>query len=638
MSEPASSDALFRRCSDAVQQLLSALPRLEAAAEMLRVPTIAGREWYEVLRQKLAPQLGDEAYLVAAVVGGTNIGQSVIFNHLSGSRASASSPLASGTKHPVCLVPEGFNVTHRLQSVFPDFELHEWSDAGASLEESEDHRLFWRRSPSLPPKLLILDTPDIDSDARVNWVRADAVRRSADVLIAVLTQQKYNDAAVREFFRKAGDEDKAVLIVFNQVLLPEDEPYWPIWLKTFCSETRITPDAVYLAPADRRAAEELRLPFFRRTSSGDSTSTTDRVVSDVDDIAGSLAADLSRFRFQEIRVRTLLGSLREIIHPKRGVPAYLNELRQAGEELSRTVARLSMDSVVQIRDWPMPSNSAIITAVREWWQMRQHGWARKINSAYNLLGDSILWPIRAARKALQGEPIPVMNEYRTREWAAILTVVEQLFEKLRWMASSGNDMIRPHLEPLLQGDAQQRLVDLLREAHECVDFDDELKAVVDHETRRLESDRPQLFRLYSQIHHASAAVRPVTSLVLFSIGFGPAGDLVAPVLGHAAASAVVHVAADVAGGAATAIAGDAAVSSAAVSGAGWLHAWIHSLHAAFTMRRADWLTRLLHDHVLKDLPGQMKRATEVTTHESFRLVQEAVHTLEASLPSTRPSV
>jgi hypothetical protein len=105
-----------------------------------------------------------------------------------------------------------------LKTVFPDFELQEWTDASLALEEDETHRLFWRTAKELPSSLLILDTPDIDSDARVNWVRADAVRRSADVLIAVLTQQKYNDAAVKEFFRKAGDEDKAVLIVFNQCL------------------------------------------------------------------------------------------------------------------------------------------------------------------------------------------------------------------------------------------------------------------------------------------------------------------------------------------------------------------------------------------------------------------------------------
>ena len=43
--------------------------------------------------------------LVAAVVGGTNIGKSAVFNQLAGDNASAVSPLAAGTKHPVCLGP-----------------------------------------------------------------------------------------------------------------------------------------------------------------------------------------------------------------------------------------------------------------------------------------------------------------------------------------------------------------------------------------------------------------------------------------------------------------------------------------------------------------------------------------------------
>lgn len=632
MSDPVHSETLFSRCANAVQQLRSALPTLEQAAEMLLVPPLAGREWYELLRQKLAPQLGDRAYLVAAVVGGTNIGKSVVFNHLAGCKASASSPLASGTKHPVCLVPEDFHKSHDLQAVFPDFELHEWTDAQTSLQESDAHLLFWRTAKELPPSLLILDTPDIDSDARVNWFRADAVRRSADVLIAVLTQQKYNDAAVKEFFRKAGDEDKAVLIVFNQVLLPEDDPYWPVWLKTFCKETHIKPDAVYLAPADRRAAEELRLPFYERQvdlpSDGAVTGATDSS----SNVPRNLAADLANLRFREIRMRTLIGSLRELIHPQRGVPAYVSALRQASDELARTAARLSMDSVVQIRNWPSPADSAIVAEVRTWWQARQHGWARKINHAYNVVGNGLLWPIRAARKALQGEPIPPMDDYRTREWAAILTVVEELFDKLRWMASSGNDIIRPRIEALLQGDSQFRIISRLREEHAKVQFDEELREIVDGEMLKLQAERPDLFKIYSQINHVSAAVRPVTSIVMFSIGFGPAGELVSPILGHAAASAAFHVAADVAGGAATAIAGEAAVSNAAGSGVSWLQAWFHSLHAAFTTRRADWLTKLIHDHLLQDLPAQLKQATELQRHMAFLAVQSAIHDLEATVP------
>ena len=66
---------------------------------------------------------------------------------------------------------------------------------------------------TVPENLLLLDTPDIDSDAPVNWRRADTIRRTADVLIAVLTEQKYNDAAVKQFFRMAVEADKPVGVI-----------------------------------------------------------------------------------------------------------------------------------------------------------------------------------------------------------------------------------------------------------------------------------------------------------------------------------------------------------------------------------------------------------------------------------------
>jgi hypothetical protein len=612
-----------------MHRLMPALLQLERRAEIFQPPPLAGREWFELLRQKLVPQLGEQAFLVVAVVGGTNIGKSVIFNHIAGSSASASSPLASGTKHPVCLVPEGFATSHDLNSVFPDFQLQEWTDAAASLQETDRHQLFWRTAKELPPSLLILDTPDIDSDARVNWVRADAVRRCADVLIAVLTQQKYNDAAVKEFFRKAGDEDKSVLVVFNQCVLPEDEPYWRMWLNTFCRETHIRPDAVYLAPSDRRAAEELRLPFFERSFdlSEGNASTTEAGTSH-DSIPRSLTADLARLRFREIRMRTLVGSLRELIHPQRGIPAWLREIRTASEDLNQTATRLAADSVVQIRNWPSPANASLVAEIRQWWQARQEGWARRINSAYTVVGNGLLWPFRAARNALKGEPTPIMVDYQAREWTAILIVVEELFDKLQWMADSGNEIIRPRIEAILRGDARASLIRLLKQKHDAVDFEDELRVVVDEQMKSFEQTKPDLFSMYRQINNVSAAVRPMTSVVMFSIGFGPAGELVAPMLGHAAASAVVHVVADVAGGATAAIAGEAAVSSAAGSGSGMLQAWFNQMHSMFTTRRAAWLTKLIHSELLGGLPQELRAAADLSTSDAFLEVQACVSELE----------
>lgn len=166
--------------------------------------------------------------------------------------------------------------------------------------------------------------------------------------------------------------------------------------------------------------------------------------------------------------------------------------------------------------------------------------------------------------------------------AGRIGVVEELFDKLQWMADSGNEIIRPRLEAILKGEARTRLLTLLKQEHDAVDFEAELTQVVDAEMKYLQKTKPDLFGMYRQLNNVSAAVRPMTSVVLFSIGFGPAGEIVAPFLGHAAASAVVHVFADVAGGATAAIAGEAAVSSAASSGTGMLQAWFHRLHSAFT--------------------------------------------------------
>ena len=295
------------------------LKRLSEECGSLKLAPLDSRDWYELFTQKLLPQLRDGASLIVAVVGGTNIGKSVVFNHLAGSRASATSPLASGTKHPTCLVPPALAEQSRLQEAFHAFQCTESNDADDALQESATDFLFWRTNSDMPDNLIILDTPDIDSDAAVNWDRADKIRRAADVLIAVLTQQKYNDAAVKQFFRQAATEGKLVIVVFNQCLLPEDEEYWPHWIGTFCDETGIEPEHIYLAPHDRRAAEENRLPFYERQLSdkeapiGKNESESPR----------SLLDDLARHRFEEIKLQTLQGSVQQLFDLKKGLPSYL---------------------------------------------------------------------------------------------------------------------------------------------------------------------------------------------------------------------------------------------------------------------------------------------------------------------------
>ena len=615
----------YAACAEHVRRLHSAARQLEVQSRLLQLPPLAGREWFELLERKLLPQMTDDAFLVVAVVGGTNIGKSVIFNHLAGCRASATSPFASGTKHPVCLVPPGFAEHHDLPSIFRGFDLHEWSQADAALEDHPEHRLFWRTSDATPSNLLILDTPDIDGDVRVNWERADNIRRCADVLVAVLTQQKYNDAAVKQFFRKAAEEDKAVLIVFNQVLIPDDETFWPIWLRTFCQETGVQPEFVYLAPADRRAAEENRLPFY--VGQVFNLPGQDGQVKNLPHETCSLKDDISALHFREIKLRTLRGSLRTVLNPESGLPAYLAEIVRRSAEFQSASQLLSTHQLAESKDWPPVPNSVVVQEIRFWWQQQREGWTKKVHDFYNAVGSGLLKPFSLLRNRWQSERTPPLEQYRQREWQTILDTVESVYERLRWFAELGNPLLQPRFEKLLGGKSRVDLLELLKTRHDLTDLEHEIRDLVAIEMEGFRQDSPQSFQFMKWIDHGAAAVRPVTSICLFVTGFGPAGHAVHQV----AASTALQFAVDIAGGTVSAVAGESAISGAAATSAGFFEARFRRLHARFAAKRASWLARMLKEHLFGDLPDELQSATAVPQSETFQTVRETRGLLESSL-------
>jgi hypothetical protein len=112
---------------------------------------------------------------------------------------------------------------------------------------------------------------------------------------------------------------------------------------------------------------------------------------------------------------------------------------------------------------------------------------------------------------------------------------------------------------------------------------------------------------------------------------GPAGEAVAPLVAGAAANAVVHVVADVAGGTTAAVAGEAALSTVAGQGSGMLQAWFHRLHTVFTQRRVDWLTNLIREELLGNLPEQMQAAANLPSSSEYQDVTNAVNQLSELL-------
>jgi hypothetical protein len=644
----------FEACALSVQQLSKAVTALDTRWGDARLAPLEGRDWYELLTRKLVPQLSDQSFLIAAVVGGTNIGKSVVFNHLAGFRASATSPLASGTKHPTCLVPKGFRKQHDLAQLFPGFVLREWAGADEPLKEEGQDWLFIRESEQTPANLLILDTPDVDSDARVNWDRADKVRRCADVLVAVLTQQKYNDAAVKEFFRKAAAEEKSILLVFNQCLLPEDEPYWPLWVGTFCDETKIQPQILYVAPNDRRAAEALQLPFYERAwpvkrgavgngqwavgepegTSGHPPSAIGHQPSAVPQpsnlkpqLPRNLMTDLTSLRFGEIKLRSLSGSLKELIDPHHGVPAWLQEVRSQGDQYKRAAELLTANKLAVVGDWPTIPSSLLVSEVREWWGHQRKGWTARIHDSYNLLSRAVMVPVRMVRDRVQGEPVDPVVQYREREWAAVLETIEEVYEKLEWLAELGNDLLKPRLTRLLTGVSRADLIRTIRQSHDSTDIAAELRTLVQTEMASFSEQSPEFFKLFRRLDSLAAAARPAVSVILAVTGVGLVGDVV---FTSAATSTIGHLTADVVGGTVAASVGESVISEGVSQGTSLLQLRLRMLHQRFASVRAAWLAKLLKDHLLGTLPEDLQAASRIALCPEFLDAANAIDRVRAS--------
>jgi hypothetical protein len=606
--------AVFHFFAEKIREFQIALAALEDSARAIGSPIPAGCEWHELLAKKLLPQLDIPPLLVVAIVGGTNIGKSVIFNHLAGENASAATPLASGTKHPVCLAPKGLDDPALLEKLFTPFVLRPWHSADDPLEESSENRLFWRQGERMPPRLLVLDAPDVDSDAMINWDRAKAIREAADVLVAILTQQKYNDAAVKRFFRAAADADKPIVVLFNQCDLEADRDYWPRWLATFREETGATPELVYIAPHDRRAAEELRLPIYNTGQDG-KTPLGAPVL---------LREELAAMHFDAIKIRTFRGALRIVLDRRRGAPSYLEGIRHAAAEFATAADALSTHEMARV-DWPSLPAGVLVEEIRAWWDGAREAWSRRIHGFYRVVGRGVTWPIRAAWSSVAGPSPDPLATFQKQERAAILMAVGKLLDELERLAQVGNDTLRPRLQKLLSGHARSDLLARVENAHgELPAIDEHYREFLRIELSAWREDNPRAVKLLQSIDHFAAIARPAISIGLFFTGLHFAGDLAGQAAVHAASQTAGHLATEAAITGGIAGGGEAIVGTASEGVSQAAGRMFLKLQSRYAQQRARWLAEWLERELLGDLLAELRRGADIPQSDEFRTVEKLI--------------
>jgi hypothetical protein len=188
---------------DALSDLRDCLPR--AAADLTLDLGEGFGHWCRTLDRKLLPRLSPDFPLVAAICGGGSTGKSTLFNSLVKSRVSPTGGRA-GLNRRVLIG------TAAMQAKPAPLMEHLGLAFGAAPQPlaSPDQLLtpgdpLYCISSSLPAKVLVLDTPDIDTGAQGIYTNRDMARLSlevADLFIYIFTNATYNNRDNTDFIAR----------------------------------------------------------------------------------------------------------------------------------------------------------------------------------------------------------------------------------------------------------------------------------------------------------------------------------------------------------------------------------------------------------------------------------------------------
>lgn len=593
-----------------VRALCDVVEAIAPLGASLGAPAPEEMPWHGALFGTLQAQAARGPLVVAAVCGGTNTGKSLVANALVGAAMSRSVAEAARTRHPVASLPAGVAATADLGALFPGFVPVAWRSDEDALDPAAEDRIIWREDGSgrQPARLVIVDTPDIDGTLRENWHRAELVRDAADVIVAVLTQQKYNDAAVREFFARAAAAGRTVLIVFNMIDWPAQRPRIGGWLATFTAETGVVPLAVYAVPHDQAAAAAGRVPFHALPeltgTAGGADTTHEGDPGPAERLAGC--------DFDRIKRRAVAGAWEVVLDRRDGMGTWLDAIDHAAGVWRETATFLERESRVRVDLPPAPSD-IVWNEIWSWLEPRRSRFDLAVSRLYRVAGTGVAW---AARQVGLGRSSTERREdFTALEIAALKQALTDFVSRLE-------DACRhdPRLEQLLgprlaSADRAAWYADLERRHRALPLVSEDYRTFVKDQLDRYSEDNPGLVGWIVTALNAGAVARPA-----LTVGLGLAGAAVVPAAAATAGglTTLVYHVGDVVVGTAATLAGEGALGLTAAG----LAPLVEQLFVGWSAERSRVLAETLHDVVLGDRLDEIDRlATAASRPELARARQ-----------------
>jgi hypothetical protein len=337
----------------------------------------------------------------------------------------------------------------------------------------------------------------------------------------------------------------------------------------------------------------------------------------------SLRDDLSRLHFDEVKLRSLRGSLRQILDPADGAPGWLTEVAARSDAFRAAAEQVSAERVVEVRGWPVIPFSLVFEEFWGWWKGHRTGWTRNVTAFYDTVNKGVSWPFRAARDALRGaEAIDPLALYRAAERDAVLRTTEEIFAKLKLLGDAGGELIRPHFERLATGERRAEFIDFVKREHDGSDIRAELRELIANDMREFFSNRPEVSGWLKKLDLVAVGSRPALSVLLFAVGAHGV---------EVAAQGLVNVAVDMFAGTAATAAGDTLFTKAAGNLGAAIFARLRAVPDQFAARRAAWLAGHLKEHLLGALPEHLKNAAHLPQSAAYRDVQRTIDELQQVL-------
>jgi len=198
----------------------------------------------------LLPRLSSEApLLLVAVAGPNNVGKSTLFNTLV--EADLSPARAEGGLTQQCLAAATAETAsgagREALSARYDVVLLPPGARAPVTEPGPPGRLFLTSTPTLPPGLVLVDTPDFDSVVRENRLRSEALLVTVDVVVFVVSRHTYQNAALVDVVREAVGRGRPWVVVYNEA--PELQTV-RAHLDKLASDVGAPPFARYRCPHD----------------------------------------------------------------------------------------------------------------------------------------------------------------------------------------------------------------------------------------------------------------------------------------------------------------------------------------------------------------------------------------------------